>query len=264
MGINTIGVIIPAAGKSTRFGSKDKLAEDMGGRPLLVRTVEFFTKREDVSEIIVAGPEDDFNSFQEKFGPTLSFHGVTVIQGSSESRTQTVAKALAAMPKTIDSIVIHDAARPALQNELFDRLLLASRELDAVAPAIQLQDTIKESNGNVTRIGDKDSIADSILGESTQEIAEATNVKQTIDRSNLYAVQTPQIFDAGLLRRAYEQEDLKGCTDDCQVIEKLGEPVYLVDGDSRNIKVTRYHDLQLAKSILGIKGERPRPTHKRF
>ena len=62
-----IGVIIPAAGQSNRFGSRDKLSEDLGGRPLLIRTVEFFTKREDVLEIVVAGPPDEFEAFQDRY-----------------------------------------------------------------------------------------------------------------------------------------------------------------------------------------------------
>ena len=77
-------------------------------------------------------------------------------------------------------------------------------------------------------------------------------------------MQTPQIFDSSLLRRAYAQSDLAGCTDDAQVVEKLGEPVHLIEGDSRNIKVTTPADLSLIRSILGIRGEQERPAHKRF
>ena len=77
-----IGVIIPAAGASSRYGSRDKLAEDLGGRPLLLRTVEFFTKREDVTEIIVAGPkEQSLMIFKIDLVLHLSFHGVTIVKG---------------------------------------------------------------------------------------------------------------------------------------------------------------------------------------
>ena len=109
-----------------------------------------------------------------------------------------------------------------------------------------------------------DAIADSILGTSTRATVEAQLVDQTVDRSTLWELQTPQIFESSLLRRGYEQEDLSGVTDDAQVIEKLGEPVHLIKGDRRNIKVTTPADLQLVKAILGVKVEKQRPVHKRF
>ena len=88
-----IAVIIAAGGSSARFGTRDKLAEDLGGRPLLLRTVEFFTKREDVQEIVVVGPATDFEDFKERFGPALSFHGVKIVSGGA-TRTQSVSNGL--------------------------------------------------------------------------------------------------------------------------------------------------------------------------
>jgi 2-C-methyl-D-erythritol 4-phosphate cytidylyltransferase len=258
-----LSVIIPAAGTSSRFGTRDKLAEDMGGRPLLLRTVEFFTKREEVKEIIVAGPEDNFSDFKDRFGPALSFHGVTIVQGG-ETRCDSVSNALQEVSDDIERIVIHDAARPALFDNLFDALLLASKEFLAVAAALPITGTIKRVETAATTIGDEDAIADSILGASTQTKVAAHLVIKTIDRSNLWEIQTPQIFEPSLLKQGYLQSDLQGCTDDAQVIEKLGEPVHIIVGDSRNIKVTTPQDLKLIRSILGIRGEQERPAHKRF
>ncbi len=259
-----LGVIIPAAGQSHRFGDRDKLAEDLGGRPLLLRTVEFFTKREDVTEIIVAGDSQDFESFQERFGPALSFHGVKLIEGGTTDRWESVQKALHEMSTEVDRILVHDAARPALDNKLFDQLLLASKDHSAVAPAIPLQGTVKRTHEKVIIVGDEDAIADAILGDSTQSKVSLFEVKETIDRSSLWELQTPQIFDPLLIRKAYEQSDLHGCTDDAQVIEKLKEPVYLIEGDSRNIKVTTQQDFKLLQAILGVRTDRERPAHKRF
>jgi len=258
-----IAVIIPAAGTSSRYGNRDKLAEDLGGRPLLLRTVEFFTKREDVTEIIVAGPANQFEEFQDRFGPALSFHGVTIVTGGSH-RCESVLHALQAISEEVDRIAIHDAARPALFNTLFDHLLLATNEYPAVAAALRIQGTIKRTESSPTTIGDEDAIADAILGSSTQSSVEAFQVTETIDRASVWELQTPQIFEPSLLKRAYEQPNLQECTDDAQVIEKLGEPVYLIEGDSRNIKVTTPSDYKLIKTILGVRGEQERPAHKRF
>ena len=74
----------------------------------------------------------------------------------------------------------------------------------------------------------------------------------------------PRSFQAALIRKGYEQSDLQNCTDDAQVIEKLGEPVHLIEGDSRNIKVTTFSDLKLVRAILGVKGERKPSAHHRF
>ena len=258
-----IAVIIPAAGKSNRFGSKDKLAEDLGGRPLLLRTVEFFTKREDVQEIIVAGPENDFPAFQERFGPSLAFHAVIIAKGGS-TRSITVKNALSKVSETIDIVVVHDAARPAITNALFDALLVACATFPAVAPALPINGTLKRTRSKAESVVDEDAIADSILGADSQTSIKAFKVEETVDRSTLREIQTPQCFELSLLKRAYSKDDIENCTDDAQVVEKIGEAVYLINGDSRNIKVTTLEDFKLVKAILGLKGKTERPAHKRF
>ncbi len=259
-----IGVIIPAAGISSRFGQKDKLVEDVGGRPLLIRTVEFFTKCDEVLDIVVAGPPQQFEAFKERFSPTLSFHGVKIVEGDEHSRAMSVSNALSALSADVTHIAVHDAARPAVNRDLFDRLLLASRACSAVVPAIPLNDTVKRADPSNITVSDDDAIADSILGDDTKQTVDTFKVTETAAREGLFAIQTPQLFEAELLRRAYQQDSLEECTDDASVIEKLGEPVYLVEGDSRNIKVTRYQDLKLVKAIMGIREQPERPAHKRF
>jgi len=258
-----IAVIIPAGGHSSRYGEKDKLAEDLGGRPLLMRTVEFFTKREDVTQIIVVGPTDTFEQFNDRFGPSLSFHGVFIEEGGS-SRSISVQNGLAAVQEGIDRIAVHDAARPAITNMLFNNLLLASRELDAVAAAMRITGTIKQTSGSKRSIGDDDDIANAIFGDSGKSTVDAFQVEQTIDRTGLWELQTPQIFTPTLLKRAYEQKEWADATDDAQLVEQLGEVVHLVEGESRNIKVTTKSDLSLVKAILGVKDAPQRAPHKRF
>lgn len=258
-----IAVIIAAGGSSARFGTRDKLAEDLGGRPLLLRTVEFFTKREDVQEIVVVGPATDFEDFKERFGPALSFHGVKIVSGGA-TRTQSVSNGLDIVSLNTDIVAIHDAARPAVDNELFDKLILACNTFDAVIPALPLTGTVKRAETQGTTISDEDAIADSILGSSTQHSVNAFEVQETIKREGLWEIQTPQCFSLSLLKQGYAQENIQNCTDDAQVIEKLGEPVYLVEGDSRNIKVTTPSDYKLVKAILNVTGLTERPAHKRF
>jgi 2-C-methyl-D-erythritol 4-phosphate cytidylyltransferase len=88
-------------------------------------------------------------------------------------------------------------------------------------------------------------------------------VKETPDRAGLMLVQTPQVFEVGLLRRAYGQSDLSS-TDDATLVERLGERVVVVDGEARNIKITRPADIDLARAILGVKAPEGRASHKRF
>lgn len=262
-------VIIPAAGRSRRFGESDKLAQDLGGRPLLIRTVELFAKRDEVRSIIVAGPPEppeEFNAFRERYGATLGFHGASVVPGGRDHRWQTVKAALASVPEDATHTAVHDAARPGASKELLDRVFEAAALLDAVVPAVKISATIKRLGDEAEEITpeEDDAIADLILGAAGKTTVKARRVIETIDRRNLVEIQTPQIFRADLLRRAYAADDLTGATDDASLVERLGEPVHTVEGDVRNFKVTSPADLKLMRAVLGVKPPSERPVHKRF
>lgn len=264
-----ICVIITAAGRSTRYGESDKLAQDLGGRSVLLRAAELFTKREEVRSIIVAGPPDDLNSFKDKYGPALGFHGARIVAGGRDHRWETVRNALNAadvIPADTTHVAVHDAARPGTSNDVLDRVFHAAEKLHAVIPVVPINATIKrvsEDNMEV-RSGDDDALADLILGEAGKVTIQSRRVLQTIDRTGLVEVQTPQVFEISLLRRAYAQSNLDGATDDAELVERLGEPVYAVEGDVRNIKITRPADLKLMRAILGVPPPAERPVHKRF
>lgn len=259
-----VSVIIPAAGASRRFGDRCKLQQDLGGRPLLLRTVECFTKRDEVTQVVVAGPPDDLDAFKDRFGAALSFHGVSIVAGGSDHRWQSVKAAIEGVDSDADRIAVHDAARPAVGGKLIEQLLLASETLPAVVPGIRVTATMKIAESNAAELGDEDAVADAILGEDTRATVHAHRVERTIPRDGLWEIQTPQVFDADLLRRAYAQADLEGCSDDAVAVERLGESVHVIEGDATNIKVTRPRDLELVRSILGIKPEKARPLHKQF
>jgi len=262
-------VIIPAAGKSERFGQADKLTQDLGGRSLLVRTVEVFTKREEVTSIIIAGPPDDFETFKNRYGATLGFHGAALVEGGKTARWETVQLALEHVPQDTTHVAVHDAARPGPSKEMLDRIFEAARELPAVIPGLQVQSTLKQVDENEIEVNpssDDDALAELILGDAGKTTISVHQVQKTIDRRNLFAIQTPQIFEVELLKRAYAREDLHDldATDDASLVEMLGETVHVVEGDAHNIKVTTPADLKLMRAVLGVKPPKERPVHKRF
>ena len=122
-----ICVIIAAAGQSTRFGAAQKLDQDLGGRALLLRTVELFTKRDEVRSIIVAVAPDSIDEFRARYGPSLGFHGATIVAGGSQARWETVRNALADVPPESTHVAVHDAARPAVPKVVLDRVFEAGR-----------------------------------------------------------------------------------------------------------------------------------------
>jgi len=264
MSVMQVSVIIPAAGASSRFGL-DKLGQDLGGRALLLRTVELFTKRDEVREIIVAGPPDGLDDFRDRHGAQLGFHGVRIVPGGRVERWETVRNALQAVSPDATHVAVHDAARPGTSPELLDRVFEAAKVHAAVIPGLAVADTLKRVGEGTVRAEEEDAIADMILGDAGEvTTATARVVEATLDRARVVAVQTPQVFRAELLHRAYAQPDLSGATDDAGLVERLGEPVMVVDGEFRNLKVTVPEDLALMRTILGLKASDSRPVHKRF
>jgi 2-C-methyl-D-erythritol 4-phosphate cytidylyltransferase len=245
------GVIIPAAGRSRRFGLGDKLSQDVGGRPMLLRTVELFTRRDDVAAIVVAAPPEELDEFRTRFGTQLGFHGAKVVAGGTIERWETVRNALAAIPEDCTHVAVHDAARPAASEELLQRVFDAARVHDAVIPGDPVTSTLKRVSEETVDAEQEDAVADAILGS----FADTTRIKGrrvtgTVPREHLVAVQTPQVFRAELLRRAYAQGGLEGATDDAMLVERLGAEVIVVDGDPRNVKVTTPADLALVRALL--------------
>ena len=268
-----IAVIIPAAGASRRYGeaavaaggaARSKLDEDLGGRPVLQRTVELFTQINEVSVMIVAGPHDAeaFAEFKQKYVDKLGLLGVRLCPGGAVHRYETVAAALKLVPEDCTHVAVHDAARPCASAELIARVFDAATKFPAVVPGIDVPDTLKRVGSENVAPAEVDPLA-AILGTDATPKAGARAVEATVDRSRMVAVQTPQVFEKGLLQRAYAQKDLAS-TDDAQLVERLGERVVVVEGDARNIKVTRPMDLVLARAILGVRPPAERASHMKF
>lgn len=245
-----VGVIIAAAGRSTRFGSADKLSQDLGGRPVLLRTVEAFTKRDEVVAIVVAAPPDDLEGFRARFGPALGFNGAKIVEGGRTERWESIQRAMHALPDDITHIAVHDGARPSIGTEVLDRIFAAAEVAPAVIPGIPVRDTLKRVGEATESAAKDDAIADFILGDVGKSATSGRRVLETVSRENLFQIQTPQVFDAALLRRAYATVALAGTTDDASVVERLGEPVLVVEGDARNIKITTQEDLTLVRALM--------------
>lgn len=267
-----VALIIPAAGASRRYselgGLRSKLDEDLGGRPVLQRTIELFVKHESVGPlihaIIVAGPHDDdeFAEFKTRHADRLSLLSAKIVRGGKTHRYETVKAALAHVPDDCTHVAVHDAARPCTPPEVLDRVFDMARDHSAVIPAIEVADTIKRVRDTGQSAAKGDAI-DAILGVDPNRKGTLRVVEETIPRERLFAVQTPQVFTRELITKAYAQADLAS-TDDSQLIERLREPVAIAPGDPRNIKITTPNDLTLARAILGVKAPEGRPTHKRF
>ena len=246
-----VAVVIPAAGRSTRFGLGDKVSQDVCGRPMLLRTVEIFARRDDVRAIVVAAPPDEIDAFRDRWGAQLGFHGARIVPGGRVERWETVRNALEAVPEECTHVAVHDAARPAATDALVSRVFDAARVHDAVIPGDPVTSTLKRVSEETVEADASEAVADLILGDFAADVRpRGRRVVGTVPRERLVAVQTPQVFRAHLLRRAYAQDGLEGATDDAMLVERLGEPVIVVDGDPRNVKVTTAADLDLVRAIL--------------
>ena len=256
-----ITTILPAAGQGKRFGKvapgRSKLEIDLRGRPVFLRAAEAFLDRPDVTKVILAVDPAGLEEFKFKWGDQLGFRGIQIVAGGRQERWETVLLALAAVDDDCTHVAIHDAARPLVSRQMIDRVFDAAERFDAVIPAVPVSATLKRVvEADAADQAEADPI-DAILGTSSADQTPMQRVTETIDRTDLVEVQTPQIFELALLRRAYAQlEDgtiaPAGVTDDAALIEALGEPVYVVEGEVTNLKVTRPADIDLVRAVLSL------------
>lgn len=221
--LKSCGVVIVAAGSASRMGGIDKVMAPLAGEPMIVRTVRVFQDCDAVKKIVVVTREDLILPITSLCSGMSKLKAV--VAGGS-SRQESVHLGLNALSGEVQLVAVHDGARPLVSWQLIDRVIRAANTYGAAAPAIPVKDTIKVVKGGV--------------------------VEQTPDRSNLFAVQTPQVFDFDLLRGALkkvEQEQLQ-VTDDCSAVEQMGMRVKIVEGDERNLKVTTPMDLKIAQMLL--------------
>ncbi len=204
-------VILPAAGRSSRFGSAEKkVFAVLDGRPVWLRSAELFVARPDVCQcIVVAAPED-----RGRFGAAPAGGRVEIADGGAE-RFQSVANALARTTTEAEFVAVHDAARPCLTPALIDAVFARAVETGAAMLAVRVADTVKRDDGR-------------------------GRVVVTVPRDGLWLAQTPQVFRRDWLLDAYARRAALGAgvTDDAQLVEAAGHAVYLVPGSGANLKIT--------------------------
>ena len=254
-------VILPAAGQGDRYaqagGKRPKLEEQLAGRSVLVRAVELFSKRNDVTQIIVAVDPDDIETFKFRWGDKLGFLGVKIVPGGKAERWETVLNALQEVEEGATHVAVHDAARPVTSAQTIEDVFETAAKHSAVIPAVPINHTIKRAQP----LGEDEEVdpLDALLGSAGKHVVEVSRVTETVPRDGLWLVQTPQVFEIELLRRAYAQitdGKLSGdnITDDAGLVEALGEPVVIVSGDPLNVKITVPDDLAFAGAVLSARG----------
>jgi 2-C-methyl-D-erythritol 4-phosphate cytidylyltransferase len=212
--------VVPAAGSGHRLGAGTaKAFVDLDGRTMLEHAVDGLLGSGVIERVVVAVPADRVAETSSSLGDRA-----TVVAGGPE-RADSVRLALSAAGDP-DFVLVHDAARPLTPADQIRRVVAALRDgMRAVIPVLNVVDTIKAVDANGVVLG-------------------------TPQRAGLRAVQTPQGFEAALLRRAYGQAPAESATDDAALVENLGVPVHTVAGDAMAFKITTPLDLRLARAVL--------------
>jgi 2-C-methyl-D-erythritol 4-phosphate cytidylyltransferase len=221
-------VVLPAAGKSRRFADKNykKPFAPMAGRAVWMHSAERFVNRDDVAQVILIVAAEDREEFNRKFSANVAILGIQVVEGGSE-RSDSVERALAVVSDEVQFIAIHDAARPCIADKSIDAVFAAAQRDGAAILATPVSGTLKRTDA-----GHK--------------------IVQTVDRTQLWEAQTPQVFSRPLLLDAYARRAGGQVTDDAQLVEQLGQSVTVVPGSAMNRKITTREDLKLAEQLMKI------------
>lgn len=218
-----VAVILPAGGSGTRIGSRTpKQFLRIGGVPILALTVRAFARHARVADIVVAAPPALVPYTRRLLSRHAARARVTVVAGGAE-RQDSVAAGLASVPVDRPFVIVHDAVRPFITPTLIDAVIAGARATGAAICALPVAETVKRVRDGV--------------------------VETTVDRSGLWAVQTPQAFRAEVLHEAHDKARRDGVvgTDDAMLVERLGHAVRVVRGLPGNVKITTPEDLQRAR-----------------
>ena len=220
--------ILVAAGSSARMksGGASKTMMEIGGEPVLSRTLRAFENAACISKIVIVARACDFDAIQK--ASAFVTKPLTITEGGKE-RQDSVSNG-AALCGDAEYIAVHDAARPFITPEEIETVCADAEKYGAATLAVPVKDTIKVAAADGT-------------------------VCATPERSTLRAIQTPQVFRAELLRRAYETEYRPEFTDDASVVELSGEAVFLCEGERANLKITTPEDTVIAEALLADREE---------
>ncbi|MGC3970041.1 MAG: 2-C-methyl-D-erythritol 4-phosphate cytidylyltransferase [Pirellulales bacterium] len=219
-------VILPAAGKSSRFRDKHykKPFAPLAGKPVWLHSAERFLARDDVKQLIVVVAPEDREEFDSKFAANVMILGIEVVNGGVE-RADSIQNAMARVKADIDFVAVHDAARPCIADEWIGRVFEAAEKTEAAILAVPVAATLKR-------------------------VADGATIQETVPRANLWEAQTPQVFRRQLLLEAYAKRGDFQATDDAQLVERMGRKVTVVAGSPINMKITTQEDLRFAEHAL--------------
>lgn len=236
--ISGLGLVIAAGGASNRFGDGNKLLADLGGMPVFLWSIRELSSVIEKGLLVLSAPAGEIAMFEEAIKWHIPEFNVKVVAGG-KSRTDSVLNALKALPDAAKTVAVHDAARPFIKLQTLLDCVAACKQFGGAVAAKKVTDTIKEAD------------ADGI-------------VVKTLDRSCLWAMETPQVFDRETLQRACEKAIADGAqiTDDAAAVECYsGVKVKLLENPHFNIKITYASDLELARERLpSIAGEANAPS----
>ena len=219
----TYTVLIVAGGKGLRMGSDlPKQFLPIGGKPVLMHTIEAFHHFDRTMKIILVLPQEQQTYWQELCAKHSFVIEHTVVDGG-ETRFHSVKNGLACVNSGL--VGVHDGVRPFVSPEVIKRCYELAAIKKAVIPVIDVVETVR----HITETG-----------------------SETVSRNDYKLVQTPQVFDAELLKQAYAQEYTPFFTDDASVVEAMGIPVCLVEGNRENIKITTPFDLKISSALVNV------------
>ena len=218
----TISLIITAGGTSSRYGKTNKLLEKIENKTVIEYCVEKFLLIEEIFEIVISSNPEMIENLKELFKNNKK---IKIIAGG-KTRQESVFNGLKSV-QNLDYVLIHDGARPLVKTEDIKKVIEKMKAKNAAILAVKTIDTIKKAD-------------------------ETGKIISTIDRSNLYNVQTPQGFKFDLIYNAHKKLEKKSFTDDSGMLETLGKDVYIVDGDYSNFKITTKNDFENMKNFLEL------------
>ncbi len=220
-----VTAIIVAAGNGSRMG-KDKQMLPLLGIPVLARTLMAFQQCDIIRDIVVVTKEETIADVQ-KLADTYQVTKVTAIVNGGKERQESVKNGLSVVSDDTVYVAIHDGARPLISPDEISKVIAVAGETGAAALGVPVKDTIKR-------------------------VDEQQKILETPLRSSLMAMQTPQVFEVSRYKSALQKVETLGLsvTDDCQMLEIAGFPVYVVEGNYRNIKITTPDDVALAELLL--------------
>ena len=243
-------IIIVAGGKGLRMGSDiPKQFLPIGGKPVLMRTLERFREYSPTLQIILVLPkaqQDYWKQLCEEYHFNVEYQ----LADGGETRFHSVQHGLALIPDETEGVVgVHDGVRPFPSIEVIRNCYETAREKKAVIPVIPVVETLRQiisKDDRTNRTAEQTEEGGKVL----QSYSPCNKISQTVPRNEYRLVQTPQTFDIQLLKAANRQPYNDGFTDDASVVESYGHAITLVEGNRENIKITTPFDITIAEALL--------------